>query len=129
MYEISVAGRFTARHQLRLPDGTLEPLHEHVWHVKAAVAGPQLDEAGLLLDFQSFKPKLDALLAGLFDRNLNRLEAFAGQNPSAENVAAYIAAQLDHDLPDTVHLCRVEVEETPGCVACYRPEPPSSPAF
>lgn len=120
MFEVSVSGRFTARHRLRLADGTLEPLHEHNWQVTATVTGPQLDEAGLLLDFGQFKPRLDALLATLFDRNLNKLDALAGQNPSAENVAAYIAEQLGQDLPDGVRLRCVEVGEAPGCAArCY----------
>ncbi len=121
MFEVSVSGRFIAAHQLRLPDGTLEPLHHHNWSVTVTFAGPALDNNGLLLDFNEIKPRLDELLAILFDRNLNELPALATRNPSAENVAVHIADQLGGLLPTGVRLTCVEVEEAPGCIARYRP--------
>jgi len=121
MYEISVSGRFIASHQLRLNDGTLEPPHVHDWRVCVTFAGPNLDANGLLIDFNEIKPRLDELLAILFDRNLNKLPAFRGRQPSAENVARHIAVQLSGLLPAGVRLTCAEVEETPGCVARHRP--------
>lgn len=94
MFEVSVSGWFAAAHQLRLPDGSLEPLHGHNWHVTVTFAGPRLDECGLLLDFVALRRRLEAVLGQLHDRNLNELAAFAGRNPSAEQVAVWIAGQF-----------------------------------
>ena len=122
MFEVSVSGRFVAAHQLRLPDGTLEPRHSHNWRVAVTFAGAMLDHDGLLLDFNEIKTRLEELLAILFDRNLNELPAFTGRPPSAENVARHIAQQLGSLLPEGVRLTCVEVEEAPGCIARYRPD-------
>jgi 6-pyruvoyltetrahydropterin/6-carboxytetrahydropterin synthase len=121
MFEVSVAGSFFAMHQLRRADGTLEPRHAHTWRVTAAFSGPQLDDTGILLDFTLIKPRLDELLAELYDRNLNDLPAFAALNPSAENVARFIAEQFGRNPLVRARLDCVEVEEAPGCVARYRP--------
>ena len=121
MFEVSVSGRFVAAHQLRLPDGTLEPRLSHNWRVAVTFGGAMLDRNGLLLDFNEIKTRLDELLAILFDRNLNELPAFTGRPPSAENVALHVAQQLGGLLPAGVRLTCVEVEETPGCIARYRP--------
>ena len=121
MFEVSISGRFVAAHQLRLTSGALEPTHYHTWRVTVTFAGQELDERGVLLDFDEIKPRLDDLLALLFDHNLNELPAFAGLNPSAENLAKHIAEQLGGLLPEGVRLSHVEVEEAPGCVARYRP--------
>lgn len=122
MFEISVSGHFRAQHQVCLPHGALEPLHQHDWRVVVTLAGPKLDQTGVLLDFTHIKPRLDELLATLNDRNLSELAPFAGQNPSAENLATHIAARLGVDLPAGVRLRCVEVEEEPGCLARYLPE-------
>jgi 6-pyruvoyl-tetrahydropterin synthase len=121
MFEVSVSGSFIAAHQLRRPDGTLEPAHYHDWQVVVTFAGRSLDRHGVLLDFHQIKPRLDDLLAILFDRNLNELPAFAAHTPSAENVARHIAEQLGGLLPEGVRLSCVEVEEAPGCTARYLP--------
>lgn len=121
MFEITVGGWFAAAHQLRFPDGSCEPLHGHNWQVRVTFAGPALDELGVLVDFTAVKPRLDAVLLELHDRHLNDLSYFADINPSAENVARHIAAQLAGLAVAPVRLAAVEVEEAPGCVARYRP--------
>lgn len=121
MFEVTVSGWFAAAHQLRLLDGTLEPLHGHNWKVQVTFAGAQLDPMGVLIDFTRLKPRLDAILAELHDRNLNDLPPFRERNPSAEHVALLIAQRLE-SAAGAAPAC-VEVEETPGCFARYRPEP------
>lgn len=120
-YEVVIGGTFSAAHQLRLPDGTLEPLHGHNWAVRAAFAGPALDAMGVLADFTVLRPRLQAVLATLHDRFLNELPAFATCNPSAEHVARYIGERLADAGGPAAPLACVEVEEEPGCFARYRP--------
>lgn len=119
MFEVSVTSSFSAAHQLRLPDGSAEPLHRHNWRVTVIYAGSVLDEMGVLVDFEVLRARLDRLLATLNDQNLNTLPAFAERNPTAENVALHIAERLAVELPAAAVLKCVEVEEAPGCVARY----------
>lgn len=121
MFEISVSGWFAAAHQLRFPDGSLEPLHGHNWRVKVICMGETLDEMGVLVDFTKLKPAVDRVLATLHDRHLNELPAFSGRQPSAENVAVHICTALAPCIPPGARIACVEVEESPGCTACYRP--------
>ncbi len=123
MFEVSVTEWFSAAHQLRLPDGSLEPLHGHNWRVTVTCAGPALDEMGVLLDFTRLKPRVTEILAKLHDRHLNELPAFAQRNPSAENVAVVIAEALCAGYPGRAFVRCVEVEESPGCVARYLTPP------
>src|SRR5262245_20722053 len=120
MFEVTVSGWFAAAHQLRLLDGTLEPLHGHNWKVQVTFAGPKLDRMGVLIDFTRLRPQLDEILAAMHDRNLNDVPAFRDKNPSAENVAVLIAERLTTGTTGPP-IC-VEVEETPGCFARYRPD-------
>ena len=121
MYEVRVTERFRAIHQVALPDGTLEPLHEHDWRVTVMLSGPDLDDRGLLADFVAVRERLCAVLDSLRERNLNEIKAFARRLPSAEHVAAHIALRLPPKFPPAARLCWVEVEEEAGCVVRFHP--------
>lgn len=120
MFEVTVSGWFAAAHQLRLPDGSFEPLHGHNWKVAITFAGNQLDALGVLLDFVELRQRLAAATAALHDRNLNELPPFQHCNPSAENVAVYFA-EVFRAPAAGARLRVVEVEEAPGCVARFLP--------
>lgn len=111
-YEISVKAEFSASHQLRLYDGSLEPLHGHNWTVIVAVAADQLDAIGVVMDFHMLERRLGQVVNGFHNRHLNDVIPFVKVNPSAERVAEYIATSLE--LPERVWLQSVEVWETPG---------------
>jgi 6-pyruvoyltetrahydropterin/6-carboxytetrahydropterin synthase len=116
-FEVSVTRRFSAAHALRLPDGTLEPLHGHNWRVRWTVAAPALDATGLVIDFHLLERLADELIGPMHNRNLNDLAAFAGGKSSAECVAAHLAGHLV--LPSGVNLVSVEVWETDNCRAAW----------
>ena len=46
---------FSAAHQLRLYDGSLEPLHGHNWQVKVTVVAAKLDSIGVVMDFHELE--------------------------------------------------------------------------
>lgn len=121
MFQVSVSGWFAAAHQLRLPGGTLEPLHGHNWHVRVTFEGDKLDSSDCLVDFTDVQPRLNSILQLMHDRNLNELDEFRSLNPSAERVAMYVATRICADLGKNVQVREVEVEEAPGCVARYFP--------
>lgn len=117
-FEITTTREFSAAHQLRLYDGSLEPLHGHNWRVKVTVAAEQLDAIGVVMDFHELERRVDALIGPMHNRHLNDLPAFATLNPSAENVALHIGQSVR--LPDGIRLIGVEVWETPTNSAVYK---------
>ncbi len=105
--------------------GEREPLHGHNWHVTATIAGEKLDPDGLLCDFHTVHGALQEIIAPFENRNLNEVEPFDLVNPSAENVARHIAAELgarlDEGLAPHAAVAAVSVTEATGCRAVYRP--------
>lgn len=123
MYEITIVKAFAAAHAIRLPDGSLEPVHGHNWPVEVSVASNGLDGIETVMDFHVLEKAIDALLAKVHNRHLNEVEPFIGTkvNPTAERVAWWIANQIRLTLPEGVKLTQVRVGEAPGCFATYRP--------
>ena len=119
MYEVVVEASFSATHQLRHPDGQLEPLHGHDWKAEARFEGPELDECGLLVDFNEAQGALKEVIQTLHRRHLNELEAFNRLNPSAENVAHLIFDRMHATGLFDETLVSVRVSEAPGCVGGY----------
>lgn len=118
-FEIRTVRMFSAAHQLRLYDGTLEPLHGHNWRVEVTVAAAQVDAMGVVMDFHELERLVDEIVLPLHNHHLNDLPAFATTNPSTENVALHIAKALR--LPGGISLKRVEVWETAENSASYCP--------
>ena len=122
MYELKIVTQFAAAHRLEKFYGKCEALHGHNWKVEVFLAGEQLDEAGLLVDFGVIKARTNALLEEIDHKYLNELEAFREQNPSSENLARYLFERLSTDLiRDGVRVSRVNVwESDTSCAAYYR---------
>ena len=119
-FEITTTRSFAAAHQLRLPQGGIEPLHGHNWRVTVTVAAEGLDALGTVMDFHELERRVDLIVAPLHNRHLNELAPFERElNPSTENVAYHVARSLA--LPPGVRLLAVQVWETPENSAVYRP--------
>jgi 6-pyruvoyltetrahydropterin/6-carboxytetrahydropterin synthase len=118
-FEISITREFSASHQLRLYDGSIEPLHGHNWVVKVTVSAAKLDAIGVVMDFHELERLVDEVVMPMNNGHLNNLAAFSTVNPSAEGVAVHIANRIV--LPASVQLTAVEVWETDGNSAVYRP--------
>ena len=119
-FDITVTRHFSAAHQLRLYDGTLEPLHGHNWVVRVTVSADKLDEIGVVMDFHELERLLDAIVTPMHNTHLNDLATFKSLNPSTENVALHVGRSLS--LPAGVKLSAVEVWETDQNSAVYRPD-------
>ena len=94
MFELKVRDHISSAHTLHGYDGPCSRVHGHTWKVEVTVAGQQLDSTGLLADFKVLKKKLKDVLMPLDHVDLNQLPAFANCNPSTENLARHIYAQL-----------------------------------
>jgi 6-pyruvoyltetrahydropterin/6-carboxytetrahydropterin synthase len=120
MFTISVERHFRASHQLTLPDGSKEPVHQHDWVVTADVSSERLNNMGVVMDFQVLQAMIDKTVAGFDNKALESIRYFQKNNPSAENVAKYIYEKLRIELPEGVKLQIIRVVEEPGCSAKFR---------
>jgi 6-pyruvoyltetrahydropterin/6-carboxytetrahydropterin synthase len=118
-YQITTTRYFAAAHQLRLEDGSLEPLHGHNWRITVTVGADKLDPIGVVMDFHVLERLVNAIVDPLHNTHLNDTPPFAEVNPTTEHIARHIADALQ--LPAGVRLVSVEVWETPENSARYVP--------
>ncbi len=119
MFEVRVERTVRATHAVRLPDGAMEPLHEHDWRVTAILRGSQLGRDGFLVDFCFVQQEMDRILDPLANVNLNEHPFLAGMPTSAEALAQRVfeaLVALDWRGPE---LAGVAVVEAPGCSAIF----------
>jgi len=126
MYTITVEAGFYALHRVRLLDTSLEESHGHDWIVRAHFTRAELDDVGMVLDYDQARAGLESVLAPLRGANLNESKALAGLNPTAEVVATYVFEGLLR--LGFASARRVEVTEAPGCVAMFEPAEAVAPA-
>jgi 6-pyruvoyltetrahydropterin/6-carboxytetrahydropterin synthase len=120
MYEISIESHFSAAHHLNNYRGSCENLHGHNWLVRATVGCKTLDAAGLGIDFRVLKGHVKEILDEFDHKDLNAVLDPLKINPSSENIARYIYEKLEKALSGwNGSVRKVEVHETPGCVATY----------
>ena len=124
MYELKVASRFAAAHNLRNFYGKCEDLHGHNWLVEVFVRSDQLDNAELVMDFGVIKKHLAGVLDEIDHKYLNELPFFQENNPSSENIARFIFTRLAPQVNQgSVKLYKVAAWESENSCAAYIPEP------
>ena len=122
MFAIEIADHFRAAHQLLLPDGSFEPLHDHDWQVLLRVESSRLDAIDTVMDFHDLAAILRHTIEPLAGRNLGETSVAAGgRNPSAERVAQWIAVQVSARLPAEARLSFLRISEAENCWAIYQP--------
>jgi len=123
MYEVTVEDTFAAGHYLRNYKGKCENPHGHNYRVQVTLAGRELDQAGLLLDFKDLKQVMKHVVDYLDHQMMNDLEPFTTLNPSAENLAKYFFEQTNQRLQQQtagrVEIKRVTIWETETSIATY----------
>ncbi|MDD2339927.1 MAG: 6-carboxytetrahydropterin synthase QueD [Methanosarcina sp.] len=101
MFELKVVIHFAAAHQLKMVAKKCENLHGNNWKIEVCVAGENLNDAGVLVDFGELKQNVSEIMTRLDHNFLNELDYFNDQNPpSSENIALYIANSLQAMLKD-----------------------------
>jgi 6-pyruvoyltetrahydropterin/6-carboxytetrahydropterin synthase len=121
MYELKVVTHFAAAHQLKMVAQKCENLHGHNWKIEICVAGENLNEAGVLIDFGELKQHVSIIMAKLDHKFLNELDDFNDDYPpSSENIAHYIAKTLQSMIgsPD-IKVARVTAWESENACATY----------
>ena len=120
MYEVTIIRSFSAAHILSQVGGKCEELHGHNFKVELSVGATSLNKSGLLIDFRLVKKWLGEILDEVDHKHLNEVPFFAGINPSAENVARYIAEKIaPHAQKEGVKVTRVKVWESDNAYVTY----------
>ncbi len=119
MYEVRVQTHFYAAHRVRIPNRPLEAMHDHDFVVEAVFRGPDVDDAGIFVDFCTVERALRRIVEPLSDTDLGAAPLMAGLNPSAEHLARRLFDALLLELGPDTPLAAVYVTEAPGCVAGY----------
>ena len=94
MFELTIIKSFAAAHKLKMVAKKCENLHGHNWKVEVSVAGKELNDAGVLIDFGILKKHLKKIMESLDHKYLNDLDDFKNMPPSSENVAVYIKKKM-----------------------------------
>ena len=110
MYEVQVEAGFSSGHYLRNYRGRCENPHGHNYKVRVTLAGAELDQAGLLLDFKMLKHVMRPVIDRIDHQMLNDIEPWITINPSAENLARYFFEQTSEQLAQMTE-GRVRVKE------------------
>ena len=85
------------------------------------VVGTRLDEVGIVYDFKRLKEDLGAVLEPLDHAHINEVPPFDTMNPTAENLARELCAQLEDRVGPEVKVTEVVVWESPIAKIVYRP--------
>ena len=132
MYSITKRIEIAGAHRLNLPyDSPCKRLHGHNWIIEVEISCETLTASGMVMDFTSLKEAMERVIKESLDhRDLNVVPELNGLNPTAENLAKWIAEELqsylmgdgpeapDDEIPI---VSKVTVQESEGNKACYIP--------
>ena len=120
MYELKVVTKFAAAHQLTMVGEKCENLHGHNWKVEVYVRGEKTDNAGVLMDFGIIKKDVREIMAMLDHKYLNELEYFQQGQPTSENIAYFVATELQKRIGNqAVSISKVTAWESDDAGATY----------
>ena len=126
MYELKVVTKFSAAHQLAMVGTKCENMHGHNWKIEVYVTGKNLDKAGVLMDFGVIKASVAEIMTMLDHKYLNELAYFEDKQPSSENIACFVATELQQRIDNpAVKVSRVTAWESDDAGATYIVERPS----
>jgi 6-pyruvoyltetrahydropterin/6-carboxytetrahydropterin synthase len=96
LYEIGIIDFFNARHAV---NG--EPPHSHSWKVEVRLRRKRYMGEQSLIDVNQTRARIRALFTRYEDQFLNEVPPFTFQQPTVENLVAYLYEQIDHEFRGT----------------------------
>ena len=115
MYTLTIEETFASAHQLRGYKGKCENMHGHTWKAELSVSGDELNDIGLLIDFQDIKAILREITSLLDHSNINEIPPFDTINPSSENLAKFFYEEAEKRLKikaPQIKICSATVWES-----------------
>ncbi len=120
MFELKVVTDFAAAHKLQMVAEKCENLHGHNWKIETSVIGEKLNDAGVLIDFGEIKKAVRELMERLDHKYLNELSYFENTPPSSENIAVYLADEMNKMIKEkNIKVSRIRVWESDNACATY----------
>ena len=116
MYKITKKLEVAGAHKLELPyESKCSNLHGHNWIITVELQSEELTEYGMVMDFTHIKKLIHEPLDHSY---IN--EVIPGMNPTAENIAKWIADRLTGEFDGIYVVCtRVKMEESQNNTAIY----------
>ncbi|RLF30322.1 MAG: 6-carboxytetrahydropterin synthase QueD [Thermoplasmata archaeon] len=122
MFRVSKRIEVAGAHWLDLPyDSACKNMHGHNWIIVVTVQAEELDCTGMVIDFKSLKEIVHKLDHQCINDVVGAEEII---NPTAENIAKWIAEEVDNHLSfsnSSARVEQVEVQESEGNKAWYIP--------
>ncbi len=120
MYELKVVTKFAAAHQLTMVGSKCENMHGHNWKIEVYVTGEKTDDAGVLMDFGIIKKHVREIMSLLDHKYLNELDYFQQSQPSSENIAYFVATELQKRIDNqAASVSKVTAWESDDAAATY----------
>ena len=98
-------------------------MRKHAWaqlEGRSSCYRRQTDKAGVLVDFGVIKKHVAEIMSMLDHKYLNELEYFKQSQPSSENIAYFVAAELQKRIDNqAVSVSRVTAWESDDAGATY----------
>lgn len=122
-YTLKVLTEFASAHTLRNYPGACSRMHGHNWKVELEIQASALNDIGIAIDFKAMKQAANDVCDRLDHQYLNDLEPFNKINPTAENIAAYLYAEISRLInDDTVKVSTLTLWETDRACVRYTEE-------
>lgn len=118
MYRVTKRIEVSAMHKLDLDYfSPCTQEHGHNWIITVTISGQELNKNGMIFDFKHIKEFIHDYMD---HKNLNSVFKF---NPTAENIAKWVADQIDMRLQinntKNTWCSKVEVQESEGNIAIW----------
>lgn len=113
-YTVSKRMEIAAAHKLDLPyESKCTNLHGHNYIVVVEFKANKLNDAGMVVDFAHVKRQIHNVLDHSY------LNDILPNNPTAENMAKWIAIECDKLCHEEAYCSKVSVQESEGNIATY----------
>jgi len=125
MFTVIKRMEIAGSHCLKLPyESKCKNMHGHNWIIEVEISGPRLNSEGMLIDFTHIKEVVNQLDHTDINQVVKPL------NPTAENIAKWIADKLDETIIDNwrggmnfePQVTEVTVQESEGNTAIWTPD-------
>jgi len=118
MFTVKKTLEIAGSHQLKLPySSQCNNLHGHNWKVTVVVCAMELNKEGMVVDFKH----IAEIVRRLDHKHINHVTQM--ENCTAENIAKWIASNLQVVLTNGQFVGSVTVQESKGNEAVYIPNP------
>lgn len=120
MYTVIIDRKFEASHAVMMPDGEMEPVHSHEWHLKVSVCAEKLDKFGFAVEFGELQELIQSVVSRFEGKNINLMQEFKNCCPTTERIVEMMYNGIKCGLTSSVNIDCVELMESAGCWVRYK---------